>query len=108
MGIKVILTMHGVVPRRIADTQFAKAFFIPRNPFLLAIGLVGLTALNCKIANVIVVHNNFAKNILCADYRVSLKKIWVIPHGIGVSNSKSIPTTPIRDKFILFFGNIRH
>jgi len=106
LGIQVVVTIHGVVPRKLANADFAEAFFIPKNPVVLKFALKILTTFICKIANVIIVHNNFARDTLNEDYHVSLQKIQVIPHGIGPTKSENLQCSNVDDASILFFGNI--
>jgi glycosyltransferase involved in cell wall biosynthesis len=106
MGIKVVVTMHGVVPRKLARKQLADAFFIPANLIALRIGLPALTMLISANANAIVVHNKSAKDTLHEDYGVAPQKINIIPHGIGLPNSKPPRSPRVGENTILFFGNI--
>jgi len=105
MRIKVIVTMHGVVPRSYADTKFAEAFFVPKYPIILSFGLATITVLICKIANLLIVHNYLAKKILNKEYHVFKEKIVVIPHGVKIYDKK-LTKTSADSKQILFFGNI--
>ena len=57
LGIKVIVTMHGVVPRKLASVKFAEAFFLTKNLLLLQVALVALTDLVCMVADVVIVHS---------------------------------------------------
>ena len=104
-GIKVIVTIHGVVSRSETNNQFAEAFFVTSNRLILKIGLATVTSLICKISNCIIVHNKYLKDILTRDFRVPSIKIKVIRHGIGINpqnNQKHKETL----RNVLFFGNI--
>jgi glycosyltransferase involved in cell wall biosynthesis len=105
-GIKVVVTMHGVVPRKLARKQFADAFFISANPIALRIGLPVLTMLISASANAIIVHNQSAKNVLHEDFRVALRKIRVIPHGIGDNTTETRQSQRVQENTVMFFGNI--
>jgi glycosyltransferase involved in cell wall biosynthesis len=105
-GLKVVVTMHGVVPRKLVNAQFAEAFFIPERFVALNLGLTFMTILMCKLANIVIVHNGFAKDTLYKDYEVSLQKILVIPHGIGVSDPENLNFSLEKCNSVLFFGNI--
>ena len=100
---KVIVTMHGVVPRNLTTSQFAHSFFITSNPLILS-GIGMLTSIICKLANATIVHSNLAKTTLINDYGVNPQKIRVIPHGIGFKKGSEKKNT--NNKIILFFGNI--
>jgi glycosyltransferase involved in cell wall biosynthesis len=106
MGIKVVVTMHGVIPRKVARKQFADAFFIPANFIALKVGLPVITMLISANANAIVVHDKSAKNTLHEDYGVAPQKINVIPHGIGLPNLEPLRSQRVRENTVLFFGNI--
>jgi len=106
MGIKVVVTMHGVVPRKLARKQFADAFFIPANPIALGFGLPVLTMLISASANAIIVHNQSAKNTLHEDFGVALEKIRVIPHGIGARITETRQSQHVQENTVMFFGNI--
>lgn len=105
VNTKIVVTMHGVIPRRFINRFFAEAFFIPKYITLLKFGLTTLTILICKLADKIIVHTRFAKKTLHGDYKVPQRKIQVIPHGIGVSDI-DLQIKPSCEKAILFFGNI--
>ena len=106
MGIKVVVTMHGVVPRKLGRKQFADAFFIPANFITLKLGLPIITMLISTSANAIIVHNKLARDTLHEDYGVRHQKIRVIPHGIGSLNSENCGSQREQENTILFFGNI--
>ena len=106
MDIKVVVTMHGVIPRKVAQKQFADAFFIPSNFITLKLGLPVITMLICANANAIVVHDKSGKNTLHEDYGVAPQKINVIPHGIGFPSPEPLRSQHVREDTVLFFGNI--
>lgn len=105
MGVKVIVTLHGVVPRKFAQKEFAEAFFVPANFVALRLGLTVLTMFICAIANAVIVHTKSAKAILHDDYGVSESKICVIHHGVNVQDP-GFSATSVRENSVLFFGNI--
>ena len=49
-GIKVIVTMHGVVPRLATNDNFAEAFFVTYNRLILKAGLATIK-MTKKLAN---------------------------------------------------------
>lgn len=104
LGKKVIVTVHGVVPSACTTTNFAKSFFVTTNFLILKLGLSALTIIIGKFVNIIIVHNNFAKKTLFQDYAIPLKKIQVIPHGVGTNNLEVKHKS--YKKIVLFFGNI--
>jgi len=106
MGIRVVVTMHGVIPRKVARKQFADAFFVPANFVALKLGLPVTTMLISANANAIVVHDKSAKDILQEDYSVAPQKINVIPHGIGLPNPEPLRSQRVGENTVLFFGNV--
>lgn len=103
LRVKTVVTMHGVISKSAANNEFAEAFFVPKNYFLLRVGLGSLTTIICKLANTMIVHSHSAKNALTHDYQINPTKIRVVPHGVGLWNSEN--RTPPENN-ILFFGNI--
>ncbi len=79
---RTVITLHGV-----ADTRKIDAKFVRENNSSLPAPLVKLAFwLIYKPltvwSNALIVHENMFKDILVSCYRVSCKKIFVIPHGI--------------------------
>jgi glycosyltransferase involved in cell wall biosynthesis len=103
LNIKVIVTIHGVVPRNQMTTKFANAFFVTPNFFILN-GIAILTLIICKLTNAIIVHNSLAKSILTAHYGINREKVRVIHHGIGIN--KGPEKESVNNSIILFFGNV--
>jgi glycosyltransferase involved in cell wall biosynthesis len=102
--MKVLVTVHGVVPKNLATSQFAEAFFVTSNFLFLRLGLSFITIVICKLANTVIVHNNYLKDTLIQDYKVSSHKIQVVPHGVG---NKTLGKPLDSDgNLVLFFGNI--
>lgn len=104
-GMRVVVTIHGVVPLAQANNQFAEAFFVKSNQTFLKMGLLTLTRIICQLSNIVIVHNSYLREILNRDYRVPTSKIEVIPHGIGERIEKSDKNNDGK-KVVLFFGNI--
>jgi len=101
---KIVVTIHGVVPQKLATTEFAKSFFVTTNFFILKYGLGILIIIICKLANTIIVHNNFSKGILVQDYKIKPQKIRIIRHGVGPNKTKN--RTSSKQNTVLFFGNM--
>jgi glycosyltransferase involved in cell wall biosynthesis len=103
-GMRVVVTMHGVIPKRETNSKFAEAFFVTANPVILKLALGLTTMLISKFSNVIIVHSESLKKTLNLDYNVPLRKIHVIQHGIG--DPKPVTSAEYEEKSVLFFGNI--
>jgi glycosyltransferase involved in cell wall biosynthesis len=104
MGIKTVVTMHGVISKSAANSEFAEGFFVPKSYLLLRVGLGSLTTIICRLSNTMIVHSSAAKAALIQDYWISPKKIKVVQHGIG--HWESNPQKKASEKEVLFFGNI--
>ena len=104
LGIRTVVTIHGVIPKDAANKQFAEAFFVPKNYFLLRVGLGSITNMICRFANTIIVHSSSAREALLRDYRIPSSKIRVVHHGIGFLET-STPHDMLENN-VLFFGNI--
>ncbi len=69
-----------------------------------------------QIADHVIVHGEFAKNIICKEYGVKPEKVQIIPHGhyrgfyknmISAAEAKKQLGIANNDYVFLFFGNIR-
>jgi glycosyltransferase involved in cell wall biosynthesis len=102
--IKTVITLHGIISKTAANNEFAEAFFVPKNYFLIRIGLGSLTTAICRIADTIIVHSLEGKETLIKDFGIPTCKIKVVPHGIGLRDSNE--SLNDSSKSVLFFGNI--
>lgn len=80
--IRVIVTVHGVVPLEKVDKNFVYANNSSLPACLVRIALKVIYKPLCVKADKIIVHEEFFKNILIVQYGISAGKISVIPHGI--------------------------
>lgn len=107
---KTVVTLHGVVPLKLLDAEeFRRENGIHGPPMLLKMGLLLITKLIALVADKIIVHEEFLKEYLIKDYKVSPAKIAVIPHG--VEDLKPIPQNLAKEKLglqgktvLLYFG----
>lgn len=72
--------------------------------------------LSLKLADAVIVHNNYSKKMACRLYNIDEKKIWIIPIGtfgsyypnyISKEEARDILKIPKTKFVILFFGFIR-
>ena len=98
--VRVVLTLHEVVPLSSIGPSLYSRFFIRRVPSVLVKGSMILTnRLLAFSADVLIVHLQSFASILSNDYGISPSKISVIPHGV---TRRGVPSSPGRD--IIFFG----
>jgi glycosyltransferase involved in cell wall biosynthesis len=97
---KIVITLHNLLPH---ENQYPT---IQHKTFELSL----------KLANAIIVHNNYSKKMACRMYNIDEKKVWVIPHGAfgsyypnHISKEEARGILKIsKNKFVmLFFGAIR-
>lgn len=62
---KIVITLHNLLPH---ENQYPT---IQHKTFELSL----------KLANAIIVHNNYSTKMACRMYNIDEKKVWVIPHG---------------------------
>lgn len=108
----VVVTLHGVISLSVIDWEFLRDNMVSGFPFLLRLGIFGLTRLIACFVDVLVVHEDFFKRILVNEYGIDEHKIWVIPHGVEEA-SEIIDSDRAKEilgvggkKVLLFFGYI--
>lgn len=99
LGLKLVYTAHNVLPHEHSKIDYFFNFVI------------------YKTSDVIIVHSNYIKNKLAKMFKVSDKKIKVIPHGnfdlylperpISKCNARETLNLSETDNVVLFFGYIR-
>jgi glycosyltransferase involved in cell wall biosynthesis len=104
IGIKNVVTIHGVISNKLNISNFANLFLVSNYYIMIKIGLRIITLFICTMANIIIVHNDFLKDILIYEYNIPNKKIKVIRHGIGFININE--TNKSKENVVLFFGTI--
>jgi glycosyltransferase involved in cell wall biosynthesis len=76
MNKKIVITNHTILSKKDIYARNKIFLLIKKFLFPLAEKLMGL------LADKIIVHTNYAKNILLEDYRIPDKKVEVIFHGV--------------------------
>lgn len=82
LGIKVVTTMHGGFGIGQIDKIFVKENGYNFPPFFVKIVFYFVFGLVAHFSNKIIVHENWQKEDLIEDYKISKNKIFVIPHGV--------------------------
>lgn len=97
---KIVITLHNLLPH---ENQYPK---IQHKTFELSL----------KLADAVIVHNNYSKKMACSMYNIEEKKVWIIPHGtfgsyypnrISKEEARGILKISKTKFVILFFGAIR-
>lgn len=91
-GIKVIVTIHAIVPKNEIDINLLETFSWPKNRILsIIVGLVlsYIYAATCSFSDTLIVHSEYLKSVLITDYRAKKDKILVIPHGVPMQNDST-------------------
>jgi glycosyltransferase involved in cell wall biosynthesis len=108
----VVVTLHGVIPLSHVDRQFLTVNGItgPRSAF--KAGLAALTRAIVRLADAVVVHDDFFAATLRREYGCPAAKIRVIPHGVDAPPA-TLPRDAAKARLglprrtvVLFFGNI--
>lgn len=108
-GVKIITTIHGVVPSNSIDKDFSKSNKVVAPLKLIKFGLKLMYKSTCKFSNYIIVHNEKLKKLLISNYGVEKSKIFVIPHPLYKYESSGLcpdvfKNIPKNGKTVLFFG----
>jgi|GEM_PF-4327999 len=82
IGKKVVVSVHGVVPLKMLNSNFIKDSGVVNLSFLIKLGMFVMYYFTCLFASQVLVHNKKLKEYLVKDYMVSSKKIHVIPHPL--------------------------
>jgi glycosyltransferase involved in cell wall biosynthesis len=112
---KVIITFHAAPKLTEIDYQFLRTFSYPENKLTLLAAKTAFRYLymaSSLFSSKIIVHTNYIKKTLIADYKLNGKKIVVVP--IGVEKPHTVIAPDVFDethlkikkpqKIILFFG----
>lgn len=110
--MKVVLTVHLIVPLRLVNGDFLKTFQFQQSKLLATVAKLGLTAfyrIVASLASGIIVHANCLGSILVSDYNINESKVFVIPVGVSERVNNSSRQGRWRDflknrNVILFFG----
>lgn len=101
-SVKVVLTIHEVVPLSSVGPSLSDLFFIRGVPPVIMKGsMVLMTRILAFSGDILIVHLQSFASTLSGDYGVNPRKITVIPHGVTRRDVR-----PISGKNILFFGFI--
>lgn len=112
LDIKVVVTVHAVIEKKIMDRKFVNCFlkngrFIPI--FLLKIYFDYLFFFIGLFSHKVIVHTKLLRKSLIHDYRVSSKKVIVIRQGvprIHYQNNKITKYQNNDSNYFLYFGYI--
>ena len=97
---KIIITLHNLLPHENRYPTIQHKTF----------------ELSLKLADGVIVHNNWSEKLACSMYNIDEKKVWVIPHGtfgsyypnnISKEEARGILKIPKTKFVMLFFGAIR-
>ena len=112
MGIKTIVTVHGVLSKKAIDKDFVKENNINLPPLLVKLAFAFVFKGIGRLADRIIVHENLFKKFLINDYGIDDNKISVIFHGVEDKKAE-ITLKKARDlleikkkKIVLFFGYV--
>lgn len=113
-GFHPVVTLHAAVPVRQFNQDFLKVFEWPRPELLAPVVKIIFPAIYFLIglfAKKIIVHSPGIREILASDYKINVKKIEVVPHGVpeDVSYQLSDVSGQLLEKlgdkkFLLYFG----
>ena len=114
IGMRVIVTMHSVIPRSSLRPDFFDRYGIGRRfPTFKKLCTIIVTKLIGLFSDRIIVHNKIAKRELVRGYKFQKRKICVIPHGVDTadlnlneSNNCNKLSSTISNA-ILYFGFVR-
>ena len=115
MEKKVVVTIHGVVPKKKIDLNFLRTFSWSGNKITVNLVKNVLSFIytnTCFLSDIVIVHSKHIKSVLMSDYNAKEEKIRAIPHGVPgkrlPNKSKEINADwweKIKNKKkILFFG----
>jgi len=83
---KVVLTIHAVIPHRLVNEQFLAAFKpnfrVP--PVLVRLAFAYIYRVSTLLADAVIVHSPGLALALVRDYKVDIRKVYSIPHGVRV------------------------
>ncbi len=82
LGTKVITTMHGGFSISQIDKNFVKENGYNLPPFIIKLAFYFSFGIIAHSSNKIIVHEEWQKEDLREEYKVSKNKIFVIPHGV--------------------------
>lgn len=108
-GINVVTTIHGVVPIKDLNKNFAESNSVRAPLSLIRFGIKFMYKMTAILSNLVVVHNEKLKKFLVIDYGVREGKIKVISLPLYKYDNKntvakSLIKIPKDKKVILFFG----
>lgn len=107
-GFPVVLTLHGIPVFEYFNEDLKRFFFINRPTFSARFLLRPFMNIICRFSSLVIVHSEFAENILINYYGINERKVRVIPHGIDEFLwNGAVEDRSERDIIrILFFGFI--
>lgn len=110
-GLKLITTIHGVIPLSQVSDDFVKANRIPGNASTAKILWRTLLRKVALSSDVVHVHEPFLRDLLVDEYGLSSTTVRVIPHGVEPSVEKAdriaartALNIPANAEVALFFG----
>jgi glycosyltransferase involved in cell wall biosynthesis len=114
LGVRTLVTVHGVIPPDVIDDAFATTFGVPKFPLSSHVyrGVFGkFYRVLAKSADAIHVHSERSKRDLVDYYGARPDHVHVIPVGIPFSEpSSELPLAPwvpfVNESTLLFFGYV--
>lgn len=112
MGIRTIVTIHGVLSQKDINKDFVKENNINLPVFLVKAAFAFVFKGIGKLAEVIIVHEDLFKKFLVNEYGIRNEKVFIIFHGVENRKAK-ITLQGARDslkikkkRVVLFFGYV--
>lgn len=81
-SVKVMMTLHGIIYPAIIEDEKVQFFNRPLSKFLLTCFYKFLSIFSTKL----IVHTQIMRKVLKDEYKIDIRKIVVIPHGVPRSN----------------------
>ena len=112
-GKPIILTIHSMASKSFlrqigasrADNPYMELF--QRLLYFLFPAFIVIIRTTCLLSTKVIVHNELMQKVLVHEYKINMKKIRVIPHGIDHANHRTTESHNGENPKILFFGFLR-
>lgn len=107
IGVKTVVTIHAVVPKKIINKCFIRNFREESKitPLMLKIFFIYINKTICFLSNKVIVHTHMLKNNLVSDYGVAKDKVAVVSHGVPIIDVVDNRKQHTK-KYFLYFGYI--
>ncbi|HOX40662.1 MAG TPA: glycosyltransferase [bacterium] len=111
-GVKTVITIHGIVAKKLINAKFIKENNTSFPPFVVRAGFHIIFCGMCRLADQIIVHENFFREVLISDYKAKPSKVDVV--NLGVEDLVPVLTCEQarkklkikKKRVILFFGYV--